>query len=284
MIDARLVTFLKLCDLMNYRQTAEALNLTQPAVTQQMKLLEQDYGCKLFLYDKRTLAKTQEANALQLYAQNLLYQDRKIREKLHQSSGRCVRIGATKTIGEFVISRQVAEFAMAPGNMIDVEIDNTERLLSNIVSGSIDFALVEGFFDRAKFSSILYRKEPFIGICSKQHPFAGKTIHLDRIWSEHLLIREEGSGTRDIFEQMLAEHNHGIHEFNKSTTISHFGLMLDVLQRVNGITFAYEAVLKGHEELTGFRVNGLDITREFNYVFLDNSYAEEAVTYFDSFR
>ena len=61
MIDTRIETFLTLCRVMNYRKTAELLNMTQPAVTQHIHFLEEQYGCKLFSYDRRTLTMTKEA-------------------------------------------------------------------------------------------------------------------------------------------------------------------------------------------------------------------------------
>ena len=65
----RIETFLTLCRLMNYRRTAEELNMTQPAVTQHIHYLEERYGCRLFLYDRRTLKMTPEAEALKKYAE-----------------------------------------------------------------------------------------------------------------------------------------------------------------------------------------------------------------------
>jgi DNA-binding transcriptional LysR family regulator len=59
---------------MNYRKTAEALNMTQPAVTQHIHYLENLYHCKLFLYDRKTLHMTEEAKMLKIYAENVLYQ------------------------------------------------------------------------------------------------------------------------------------------------------------------------------------------------------------------
>lgn len=55
MIDYRVKTFLALCDFMNYRKTAQILNMTQPAVTQHIHFLENQYGCKLFDYDRHSL-------------------------------------------------------------------------------------------------------------------------------------------------------------------------------------------------------------------------------------
>jgi hypothetical protein len=77
-----------------------------------------------------------------------------------------------------------------------------------------------------------------VGLCAQNHPFAGKTIPLNALWDEHLILREEGSGTRNILEQMLAEQNHTVKEFHRVTTISNFGLMTKLLPATGGITFA----------------------------------------------
>lgn len=284
MIDAKLVTFLKLYELMNYRKTAEELNLTQPAVTSQIKLLERDYGCKLFVYNKRVLSRTPEAEVLRSYAENLLYEEDNLRLKLHHKKGCNIKMGATKTIGEFVISKQVAKYTMEKDNTLSVFIDNTENLLKQIDNGTIDFALIEGNFDRNKYGYSILRNEPFVGICSKNHPFAGKQIPIADILDQHLIIREEGSGTRQIFEDIISGQNHVIEDFTKVSTISNFGLMMDVLKAVNGITFAYKAVLNKHEELTEFGLKNIKLVHEFNYVFLNNQFARDKMTLFDSYR
>lgn len=265
---------------MNYRKTAEALNMTQPAVTQHIQYLEQEYGCRLFIYDKKTLYMTRDAEILREYAENAVYQERKARNRIHAHNGRHLSIGATKTIGEFVIADKVAEYLSEKGNTISIEVDNTEKLLSMLSDGRIDFALIEGMFDRSKYAYKLYREEPFVGICYKDHRFAGKRVPMDELFGEHLLLREEGSGTRDIFEQLLKEHSHSLAEFSKVTTIGNFGLMKDILKRVNGITFAYRALHENDEDLAEFYLDRSEIVREFNYVYLDNPFAFQAVESF----
>lgn len=212
---------------MNYRKTAEILNMTQPAVTQHIHYLEEEYGCKLFLYDKRTLSMTPEAILFRKYAENLIL------------------------------------------------------LLSE---GKIDFALIEGLFDRSRFASKLYRNEHFVGLCGANHPFADRTVSLDEIWNEHLILREEGSGTRNILAQLLSSMNHSFNEFRQITTINSFGLITSLLENNKCITFAYRAVGECNKTLAKFRVEGFDITREFNYIYLDTPYSKQAVSYFDGFR
>ena len=284
MIENRMETFLTLCRLMNYRRTAEALNMTQPAVTQHIHYLEEQYGCMLFLYDRRTLQMTPEAEMLMKYAENIRYQERKLVGQLCGKSTRSLAIGATKTIGEYVIAGQVSRYLSVPENCLSVEVDNTEHLLEMLSRGDLDFALIEGFFDRRRFKSQLYRTEPFVGICAGTHPFAGRTVSLDEIWKENLLLREEGSGTRNILEQLLKERNHSFAEFSRITTIGNFGLMAQVLEKGRSITFAYQAVKESNNALSSFGVEGMNAVREFNYVFLDAPVSLQAVEYFDSFR
>lgn len=269
---------------MNYRKTAEILNMTQPAVTQHIHYLEEEYGCKLFLYDKRTLSMTPEAILFRKYAENVKYQDNKLRQELINNNRVELSIGATKTIGEYVISGHVSSFLSNPDNIISITVDNTENLILLLSEGKIDFALIEGLFDRSRFASKLYRNEHFVGLCGANHPFADRTVSLDEIWNEHLILREEGSGTRNILAQLLSSMNHSFNEFRQITTVNSFGLITSLLENNKCITFAYRAVGECNKTLAKFRVEGFDTTREFNYIYLDTPYSKQAVSYFDGFR
>lgn len=284
MIDTRIETFLTLCRVMNYRRTAEELNMTQPAVTQHIHYLENFYGCKLFVYDRKSLKMTAEAEMLKKYAENVVYQEKKLKSQISEKEGNHISIGATKTIGEYVIAEHISEYLKEPSNKISVYVDNTERLLRLLSDGEIDFALVEGFFDRGQYASRLYRKEPFVGLCSTDHPFANRVISIDEIWNENLILREEGSGTRKILEQLLISRNRSFSDFRRITTISNFGLMVRLIETGNGITFAYRAVRDRNTRLAEFRIDGWDIVREFNYVYLDTPFSECEVDAFDSFK
>lgn len=276
MIDSRIKTFLALCRNMNYRRTADELNLTQPAVTQHIKYLENQYNCKLFSYDRRTLSLTKEGKLLQSYAENVLYQERRLTEKLNLPESTTLSIGATKTIGEYVIPPMIKRYLDDPSRNITVDVDNTDRLLGRLKNGELDFALIEGFFDRNEFASRLYRHEPFIGICGKEHRFAGKTVSLEDAFEENLLIREKGSGTRTILEQLLTERNYTVEHFRRTTCISSFGLMTELISSGTGITFAYEAVLASGC-VAPFHITDTDMFRDFNFVYLDTPDAKSAV-------
>lgn len=268
MLDYRIQTFLTLCETMNYRVTAQKLHITQPAVTQHIHYLEELYQCKLFEYNHKQLHLTKEGAILRDYSNSMNYQERKLLQALKPEEGVTLAIGATKTIGEYVLAEQIEQFLQNPANHLTVEIDNTNNILHLLDRGKIDFALVEGYFDREKYANSLYRKEAFVGFCSATHPFAGKTIPLEEILRENVIVREAGSGTRDILEQLLAGQNYNLSGFKRVTTIASFGLLMDLVARNCGITFAYRAAGKHNPFLSEFEIEGLKTEREFNYVYL----------------
>ena len=110
MLDHRSETFLVLYDEMNYRKTAEKLNMTQPGVTQHIQYLERYYGVKLFCYDGRTLTRTKEADRLKRYLDGLRTEELALRQSFAKSDLVELRLGATKTIGEFVIVPEIERF------------------------------------------------------------------------------------------------------------------------------------------------------------------------------
>ena len=178
MLDYRVITFLALYDEMNYRRTAEKLNMTQPGVTQHIHYLENYYGVKLFEYDGRTLSRTKNAERLKRYFDSIKAEEADIREKFIPTDTVHMTVGATKTIGEFVIVPEIRHFLQEPNHTLDLIVDNTEVLLHKLEKAEIDFAVVEGVFDKSKYGYHLYKKEAFVGVCAKSHHFANETVTL----------------------------------------------------------------------------------------------------------
>ena len=181
MLDYRVDTFLTLCEQMNYRKTAEMLHISQPAVTQQIHYLENQYGQKLFVYENRRLVKTEAAAILEQYARAAKLQQQDLLQKLESSPIHTLRIGATKTIGDYYLKEDIRRYLQSPDNALTLIVDNTEHLLRLLEENELDFSVVEGFFDKTRFDSILLRREPFVGICRKDHPFAGREVTMEEL-------------------------------------------------------------------------------------------------------
>lgn len=282
MLDYRIYTFLKLCDTMNYHKTAELLHMTQPAVTQHIHFLENEYGCKLFIYNGKSLKKTKEAYQLEAYACSAQYNEDILKKEIINKPLTELRVGATKTIGEYVITEQVKSFFQSDNYTLSLIVDNTSHLLFLLEHNKLDFAIIEGFFDKEKYNYMLYKKEPFVGICSKTHPFAQRNVSFEELFKETLIVREKGSGTREIFEQILHENNFTLDCFKKKICISSFQLIKEFVLTEKSISFVYEAVANSDSELSSFTVGNNIITREFNYVYLKNTNAEKFISLFEN--
>ena len=268
MVDYRIRTFLTLYETMNYRKTGEQLCLSQPAVSQQIRGLEEKYGCKLFVYDGRRLHATAQARRVAEYARAALYNEQRLQQELAGPAAREVRVGATKTIGEFVLADALGRYIRRSRDSLNITVDNTSVLLNLLEHEQLDFALIEGAFDRSKFGSRLFRRARFVGLCRKDHPFSGRTVSLEELAGQCLVVREEGSGTRGILENVLAERGYSLDLFSRVICANQFSLIIRFVEAGDGVTFAYEPVAAGRPELAFFHVDCLDEDREFSLVYL----------------
>ena len=280
MLDFRIDTFLTLCDCMNYRKTADILHVSQPAVTQQIHYLENLYGRKLFLYENHRLVKTDAAVILEKYARAAKLQDQDLREKLEDNHIKNLKIGATKTIGDYCLRENIHRYLRNPENALTLIVDNTEHLLKLLEENELDFAVIEGFFDKACFDNILLRREPFVGICRKDHPFAGKEVTIDELLQETIIHREDGSGTRAILEQELSGYNESLQRFQRHICISSFKLILDLVKQGFGVSFVYNILADSDPELAKFSIQGESVVREFNIVYLKYADIREKIRWF----
>lgn len=277
MFDDRVFTFLTLYKEMNYHRTAEKLQMTQPGVTQHIQYLEKQYGIKFFRYEGRTLYRTPEAERFKRHLDSMMAEEQAMREEFAQAQGICLRIGATKTIGEFVLTPIVQHFLADSTHCLDFITDNTQNLLRLLEDQQLDFAIIEGVFDKSRYDYHLYKKEKFVGICSQTHRFANKVVSLDDLFEETLLIREKGSGTRHLLEQAITNRGFSLSNFNRVVSLGNFSVITELLIQTQAVTFAYQPIALQRSELTTFAVADLEIEGEFNFVYCNRAIGEEKI-------
>lgn len=276
MLDARFETFLVLCETLSYTKTAGALFVTQPAVTQHIKYLEHKYQCKLFNYSGKQLTLTPKGESLRKFVNEMKLNAMLIERQMLADQTRSVfRIGATKTIGEYVIPDVLkAYLEQNTDKDADMYVDNTQVLLKMLDHGEIDFALLEGFFDKSAYEYHLLKNERFIGICSPDSPLCGKKLKLDDLLGERIIIREPGSGTREIIERILQQFSLKLESFDHISQISNFAAIKALVNNNSGITFLYQPVVEkelANGSLCQIDIQDFDIKREFNFVMPQNS-------------
>mgnify|MGYP000466416431 FL=1 len=150
--------------------------------------------------------------------------DEELRRALKRQEKTSLRIGATRSIGDYILLPQIIRFLKEPDNELFFTVDNTAHLLAQLEGGELDFVVLEGIFDKSRYESFLLRNEPYIGICAKDHPFSGCEVPMDELFSERLILREPGSGTRKILERELMQCGYTIEAFRANVCISSFKL------------------------------------------------------------
>ena len=160
-----------------------------------------------------------------------------------------------------------------PDNELFFTVDNTAHLLAQLEGGELDFVVLEGIFDKSRYESFLLRSEPYIGVCAKSHPFSGREVPMDELFSERLILREPGSGTRKILERELMQCGFTVEAFRANICISSFKLIRDLVRAGQGVSFLYEAVVKDDAQFGHFSCPPLTGTHELNVVCLKNTSA-----------
>lgn len=278
-MDSKLQTFLTLCQTMNYRIAAEQLHLSQPAVTKQIQSLEQMLQTKLFCYDGHVLHKTEACLLLERYAITQQYQFEELQLAIADKKRFNLRIGATKTIGDYVLIDAIKEYLSDPGHELSLMVDNTMHLLQMLDENQLDFAVIEGAFSKTKYDSYLLRMEPFVGICAKNSPLCGQHISVEEMLKQTIVVREKGSGTRRIFEERLAAMGYELSDFYREVSISSFVAIKALVAAGIGISFLYNSVVAKENDIGTFTVDGITEPHPFHVVYTQNTsarnYAEQ---------
>lgn len=274
-MEQKLYTFLALCQTMNYRLAAERLHLSQPAVTKQIQSLEQSLQTKLFYYDGHTLHKTEKCLLLERYAISQQYQFEELQLAIADKKRLKLRIGATKTIGDYVLIDAIKNYLSHSSHELSLVVDNTKHLLQMLDENQLDFAVIEGTFSKTKYDSYLLRMEPFVGICAKNSPLCGKHIGIENLLGETIIVREEGSGTRRIFEERLMASGYELSDFFREVSISSFVSVKALVADGIGISFLYHSVVSNEENIGTFTVDGITEPHAFHVVYTRNTNAKK---------
>lgn len=289
-LDYRLNTFITLSQILNYTKTAKELHITQPAVSQHIKYLEEHYNTRLFVYSNKVLSLTDNGLTLYEYAIAMKTSADKIKGSLQYTEDNHASLcfGTTLTIGEYTM-RPILKKTLKDYPQLDLSmnVSNTETLLKQLRDGFIDFAILEGHFDKSKYTSTPFKFVDFIAVSSVNHQFSNEEISFQDILQEPLILREKGSGTRNIFEQILYELNLSLESLNHYIEIGNMKVIKDLVKDDFGLSFLYkESVQKELEDKTLQKINikNFDIKREFNFVYLKGSlHGEEYNDWFKYF-
>lgn len=189
-------------------KAAEALHMTQPAVSLAIKELEQYYGVRLFDRIGRRLQITDAGRAFLQYAVRIsdLFEDMETELRDWDTRG-ILRVGASITIGSQFLPGYVKSYAaLCPGIEVQAVIEQADRLEKKLLANELDCALTEGIAHDPNILSEAYMEDHLSVICSAQKDWPqGALIPLKDFQRQRFLLREHGSGTREVFDRITEQ-------------------------------------------------------------------------------
>jgi DNA-binding transcriptional LysR family regulator len=204
----RLTVFRAVAAERSFRRAAEQLYLTQPAVTQQIKALEELVGLPLFDRSGREVTLTVAGGILLKYAQQSGARLEQAAVELAALKGQVsgtLRIAASTTIAQYILPPLLGAFLrLHPAVHVELDSSNTESVADAIATGRASLGLVEGPPHAGQLRSEIWLEDELVLLVPPSHEWAGqRSIPLQQIAAASLLMRERGSGTREVIETTL---------------------------------------------------------------------------------
>ena len=276
MLDFRIETFLTVRQTMNYTEAARQLHITQPAVSQHIRALEQQYGADFFHYQGKRLSLTEAGQLFYRTALAMRHDAAHLKDQIQSlSSSPVLNFGATLTIGEYIMPEPLLHLIQTrPDIRLRMMVENTDELLKLLNQGEIDFAIIEGYYSRFTYDGLVFKTERFLPVCAASYPQADRLTRFSDLFSERLLVREPGSGTREVLERALLEHNIALQDFPKLTELGNLNAIKALAAAGAGVAFFYESVVEKEIRsgiLKVIPLRSFHVTHDFTFLWQKDS-------------
>ena len=275
MLSNKLYTFLEVAESASASVAAKKLNLTQPAVSQQLRALEQELGTKLYVRSEKGIILTNTGEIAFKYANRIanLYKSMQEELKNEKSQSHKLVIGVTQTIEFSIVSEILAEFCTQnKGTHIKIISDTIKNLYTKLKLYEVDLIIVNGnaSLDN-RFNRILLSTDYLVYVVGKDDPLANKSmISMSKLREQSLILRTKGSSTRELFEACLESLNDNIMNYNVIMEVDNIATIKSLVANGFGSSVLSHSVCtqeikKG--KLVVVPIENLSIVREINIVY-----------------
>jgi DNA-binding transcriptional LysR family regulator len=270
----QLAAFCAVVERRSFSQAAERLGVTQPAVSLQIRALEERLGQRLLDRSGRRVEPTEAGMLLYRGAQKLLALEEQLIEEVSASAegaltGR-LDIGASTGPGGSVLPPLLCEFQAAnPGTTIGLAVFDTQTVIDLVGRRELELGVVGA---ARRHRSVVF--EPFftdevVLAVPPTHPFAGRSVSVDELRSEPLIVMQEGAGVRQVIEDELRSAGTRLRDLEPKLELGLQESVRSAVRAGHGVTFisrsAVEAELEAGTIATA-RVEGLEPVREISLV------------------
>lgn len=291
----QLQVFKTVAEKKSFSAAAQALFISQPAVSMHIKSLEEHFGTRLFDRNTQQVSITEAGSILYQYANKILSLQDEAEKDISRLTG-CIQgqlsVGASFTLGEYIIPKILGSFKRQhPQIRALLQVTNTEQIVNLVLKQELDLGLVENRVDNPVLHVKPFLQDELIVALPGEHSLATqKFIPLDEFVALPLVLREEGSGTRKITEERLAGAGINLLALNVVMELGSTEAVKGAVEAGFGVTVISKwAVQKEYKlgSLMPVRIKDVDLKREFYLVCNKNKFqtsvVEEYISYLISF-
>ena len=210
MADRRLQVFYTVAKQLSFTKAAEQLFMTQPAVTFQVKQLEEHFNTRLFERSHGRIALTPAGKLVLDYAERILALSEELDTRVGELTGAVagpLLLGASTTIAEFILPQILGEFKAAhPEVEAHLTVANSETIVNRVADHTIDVGLIESPSYLPSLQNEVCCDDELVLVCAPGHALAGRTsVKAHEIAALPIVRREPGSGTREFTDNYLRQ-------------------------------------------------------------------------------
>lgn len=268
--------FYTVADKGSFSMAAQALHMTQPAVTMQVQSLEEYFGTKLFQRSTKKIDLTEAGRTLLPFAKQSIdliqNTDIAMSKFTHMLEGR-LQLGASLTIGEYILPRLLGPFSKEyPSISVSLKVMNTTQILEEIFNHQLTFGLVEAPIHHPEVRTEIVLNDELKLIVPADHPLALRDeVTLDDVLLYPLILREQGSGTRQVMEEELRRVGCGPERMRIVMELGSTGAIKSAVEAGLGLTLLSPTAVRHETALGIFKIKsiqGLTFTRHFYSIYL----------------
>jgi DNA-binding transcriptional LysR family regulator len=263
----------------SFSAAALALHMTQPAVTMQIQSLEDYFGTKLLHRSTKKIELSEAGRTLLPHAKRSVELVRQTDEAMsaftQKLQGR-LQLGASLTIGEYVLPRMLGPFARQyPDISIVMKVMNTTQIMDEILKHQLNFGLIEAPVNHPDMIVEPVMQDELKLIVPAGHDLAGRgKVNLEEVMNDPFVLREEGSGTRQVMEGQLKKKKIDPSDMNVVMELGSTGAVKSAVEAGVGITMLSPSSVQ-HELALGLvhivDIRGLEFKRQFYAIHLKSS-------------
>jgi len=219
MADRRLQVFYTVARQLSFTKAAEQLFMTQPAVTFQVKQLEEQFNTRLFERTHGRIALTPVGRLVMDYAERILALTEEMDARVADISGAIagpLLLGASTTIAEFILPQILGEFKGAhPEVQARMMVANSETIVNRVADHTIDVGLIESPSYLPSLQNEICCDDELVAICAPDHVLAKRTsVRAQELSAIPMVRREPGSGTREFTDNYFRENGVALEDIN----------------------------------------------------------------------